>query len=366
MTIDRENTLPLAGHLTFDVNSDQFLERHFAALASSRGLLFWRHSFWVIESMNVDEIARLETLIGLDRGSGGVVCAVIEIAGCLIHLRMNSKNVRVTIAAPTVEDDPAPILAILRRALPETEPDYGVLVLFWSRGQRGEGTVSFRYIQSPAWLAITSNYATSTRERLAPLMRDFKPAQGGQLILWHGEPGTGKTYALRALGDAWQRWCQIEYITDPERFFSDSEYMMSVLLHNHEDTDEWRLLILEDTGELLAADAKVREGQRLSRFLNLTDGLLGQGLRVLVLVSTNEPKSTLHAAVARAGRCAAIVEFEKLSVAESNQWLADRALTARVNEPQTVANLYALAEERAITPRTAEPAGFHPARAHSQ
>ncbi len=50
----------------------------------------------------------------------------------------------------------------------------------------------------------------------------------------------------------------------------------------------WRCIIPEDTGELLAADARATNGQALSRFLNLADGLIGQGLNVLLLVTTNE------------------------------------------------------------------------------
>ena len=41
----------------------------------------------------------------------------------------------------------------------------------------------------------------------------------------------------------------------------------------------WRLLLLEDCDELIGADAKRASGQALSRLLNLTDGLLGQGRR---------------------------------------------------------------------------------------
>ena len=36
--------------------------------------------------------------------------------------------------------------------------------------------------------------------------------------------------------------------------------------------------MLEDTGELLDPDAKTVIGQGLSRFLNVVDGLIGQGL----------------------------------------------------------------------------------------
>src|SRR4029079_17108538 len=96
--------------------------------------------------------------------------------------------------------------------------------------------------------------------------------------------------------------------------------MVSTRMFGADEGDEketqeqaWRLLVLEDTGELLTPDAKSVIGQGLSRFLNVVDGLLGQGLRVLVLVTTNEEIQTLHPAVARPGRAAANVEFGTLS-----------------------------------------------------
>ena len=42
-------------------------------------------------------------------------------------------------------------------------------------------------------------------------------------------------------------------------------------------------------------------GQGLSRLLNVSDGLLGEGLRAVVLVTTNEPLRRLHPAVVRPG-----------------------------------------------------------------
>ena len=89
-----------------------------------------------------------------------------------------------------------------------------------------------------------------------------------------------------------------------------------------EDDRLWRLLVMEDTGELLSADARERTGQGLSRFLNVVDGLIGQGLRVIVLVTTNEEIKKLHPAVARPGRCAANVMFDALSREEASEWLS--------------------------------------------
>jgi hypothetical protein len=99
--------------------------------------------------------------------------------------------------------------------------------------------------------------------------------------------------------------------------------------------------MLEDTGELLTPDAKSVIGQGLSRFLNVVDGLIGQGLRVLVLVTTNEEIRALHPAVARPGRCAADVSFVPLSAEEATEWLSARDGGEPPAGPTTLASLYA-------------------------
>jgi hypothetical protein len=106
----------------------------------------------------------------------------------------------------------------------------------------------------------------------------------------------------------------------------------------------WRLLVLEDTGELLTPDAKSIIGQGLSRFLNVVDGLIGQGLRVLVLVTTNEELRRLHPAVARPGRCAANIEFGPLGTDEAAEWLRSRGIEAAPAGRRNLASLYAQLE----------------------
>ena len=119
-----------------------------------------------------------------------------------------------------------------------------VPISFWSHGSYGAQMLS-RTIAVPSWEEIDSNYPDVVGAALGALFRaDFRPARGGQLMLWHGEPGTGKTYALRALAWEWRDWCALHYVTDPEAFFgARSDYMLEVLLDEADDADErWRLL----------------------------------------------------------------------------------------------------------------------------
>jgi SpoVK/Ycf46/Vps4 family AAA+-type ATPase len=170
-------------------------------------------------------------------------------------------------------------------------------------------------------------------------------------VLWQGPPGTGKTNALRALIWEWRDRVATHYVTDPEVLLSDPGYLHAVLLGSAGGREQWRLIVLEDAGELLAPDAKERAGQGLARLLNLTDGLIGQGLKVIVLITGNEPLERLHPAVSRPGRCAARIEFRRFDAPQAVEWL-ERHDAPPVEASATLADLYALLEGR---PSLAEP-----------
>jgi hypothetical protein len=123
-----------------------------------------------------------------------------------------------------------------------------------------------------------------------------------------------------------------------------------------DDEARWRLLLFEDCDELIRGEAKQRSGQALSRLLNLTDGILGQGRGVLVALTTNEDLRTLHPAVVRPGRCLAQIEIGPLEPAEANAWLAASAGAGRVGAPATIAELYALRSGESVIGTTEIPA----------
>ncbi|HET9518025.1 MAG TPA: DUF5925 domain-containing protein, partial [Actinoplanes sp.] len=137
---------------------------------------------------------------------------------------------------------------------PEPTPE-SVPIGFWHMGPHGPRRVQ-RDIAAAPWDEIRANYTAAVADTLQRLMALDGTAVNGRLLLLHGEPGTGKTTALRALAQQWRSWCQVDCVLDPERLFGDPAYLMNVALGGGDDEPRWRLLMLEDCDELISGQAK--------------------------------------------------------------------------------------------------------------
>jgi hypothetical protein len=349
MPIDvrRETGLPVPQQLamTWELDLDNLNGAQFASLIVERGLPHYSAQSWSTERMTLDGLFAYALQTFRDRAEKAAVLDLTPVvnATCLAHVSLRHETIYTSVAAQRIEALAA-AEAWLRDLYAETssESEQRVPVSFWASGKRVHR--STRTLGVPTWREIRHNYPRSVRGALEQVLTDgFRPQTSGQLLLWHGPAGTGKTSALRALAWAWRDWCRLHYITDPETFFgTEPGYMLDLLLDEDDEDELWRLLVLEDTGELLAADAKHRLGQGLSRLLNVVDGMIGQGLRLLVVVTTNDKLGSLNAAVSRPGRCAAVVEFTRFGRDEAAEWLR-LARSDATPADATLAELFAVA-----------------------
>ena len=326
-------------------------ERYFYSEAIGAGISNFAGDHWPSEAMSLDVTS------AVFRDGSAAVFQTKD--GSLALVTLYNGSVTVHVAAVN-HSDIAPTFASFRAALPPSylvDGETRVPITFWTCGNFG-ATSRLRRVEASNWEAIARNYPGDVRAELEDLMAWTGPKRDGQLILWQGPPGCGKTWALRALASEWAPWAEFHYITDPDVFFVEKpSYMIDVLLSDSYDViheasgdivteggDKWRVLILEDTGELLAANAKEKYGQGLSRLLNVVDGMIGQGLRVLALLTTNDELGELAPAAIRPGRCVSRAAdgatgptvFGPMSAAEASEWLGET-----VDEGGTLAELYA-------------------------
>jgi hypothetical protein len=264
-----------------------------------------------------------------------------------LHLVLTTRRpeVQAMVTAGTAELAEEVVDVVRRSVPPAPATDGRARMTMWTVGNGGAPNRHRRWVDTPGWETISANYPAEVGgalERLVAL--SHPPEQGGRLLLWYGDPGTGKTTAIRSLGHAWRDWADIHFILDPEAFFGSPEYLMHVVADEDlwdpraVSASRWKVLVVEDADELIRADARIDGGASMGRLLNLTDGILGHGLRVLLLITTNEPMRGLHPAVVRPGRCLADVQFRPFTRIEADGWLAGIATTTAA-EP-TLAELY--------------------------
>lgn len=227
----------------------------------------------------------------------------------------------------------------------ENKEEGGVWVNFCYAGSMGGVERNTQFMRCPTWSEIQENYPASCRNELSRSIKMKKPWADGRLMIWHGEPGTGKTFAIRSLLMAWRDQFNFVIVADPEKLMASPSYYYEVASQpnmnsvpgaqpQNDDDDEdastskkKRLLfIIEDSADLITTASRQRHWDKFGKLLNITDGLIGQGREDIFLLTFNEQLEAIDPAIIRPGRCISRLEFQKFSTEEAQEWLAKRKL----------------------------------------
>ena len=126
------------------------------------------------------------------------------------------------------------------------------------------------------------------------------------LVIFRGEPGTGKTYFIRHLISNFRKYSYIVLSEACLGFINDPTFLK--LLMDNENS----IVILEDCERVLKERNK-NTNELISTLLNLTDGLLGDAIKVRFICSFNTKLENVDPALLRKGRLVLDYEFGKLS-----------------------------------------------------
>lgn len=174
--------------------------------------------------------------------------------------------------------------------------------------------------------------------RLISLLSEKKPG----LFLFHGEPGTGKSSAIRHLVEKVKR----NFIFIPPQMIShlSSPEFADIIT----DTHKGSVLILEDAEKALMkreSDDGFSNSTLVSSVLNLTDGLYADLGQLAIIATYNCDRNLIDSALLRKGRLKAEYRFDKLETNRA-QSLADKLKKdMKITEATTLADIFNYEEQ---------------------
>jgi hypothetical protein len=210
----------------------------------------------------------------------------------------------------------------------------------------GEHTVDDNFIIEDLNLHYGEGFADFHNELMERFLNETKG-----LILFHGEPGTGKTYYIRHLLRSmainnkkviYMAPDMVENLLDPAflTFLSQEVKYASY-------AKKFCVLLIEDAEPLLAARQYEGRVQGVSNLLNLTDGLLNDMLKVQIICTFNVKLRELDKALLRPGRLLARKEFKMLSAIDANLLASKLKVKHHFTKPVTIAEVFAKRKNKA-------------------
>jgi len=170
-------------------------------------------------------------------------------------------------------------------------------------------------------------------------IRSLKSRVSGVTIL-RGEPGTGKTSFIRHLMYKLRRTHRFYYLPVNQAELLSSPHLVEFWIdENRIAKDMTKVIVIEDAELLMAARGRDNQNH-VSNLLNISDGLLGEFLKMHLICTVNCDIERLDPAIRRPGRLLAYRHFEHLTQERAEQLASAKGLKIPVQERYTLAEIY--------------------------
>lgn len=182
-------------------------------------------------------------------------------------------------------------------------------------------------------LQLNENYNEDLCLLHPTILSALKKESSNGLVLFHGDPGTGKSTYIRYLVGFLKK--KVIFLSPRLAGNLDDPGFARLLTENPNS-----IVIIEDA-EALLISRDGSENSGISTLLNLTDGLLGTSLGIQFICTFNTPASNIDKALLRKGRLVALYQFGPLSIAKSTALLQRLGIADfRVTQPMSLAEIY--------------------------
>ena len=201
------------------------------------------------------------------------------------------------------------------------------------------------YQYSKKEINIEDNYNDDfPYEKLCDLIEN---EDSSELILFYGEPGTGKTSVIKHLIS---KYDEMDFVFIDGGILAgvSQEKLMSYFLDNQNT-----IFILEDCEKALV-DREHNFNPVMPVLLNITDGIIGDVLGIKLICTFNTALSKIDQALLRKGRLSLKYEFKKLAKEKCRKITGDMS----IDKDMTLADLYNKDEENDFSKKNQKKIGF--------
>lgn len=175
------------------------------------------------------------------------------------------------------------------------------------------------------------NYGKEAAQKFEKITNSISKGKSG-LVLFSGDPGTGKSTFIKYLTTKISR--KVIYLSSgAAEQLTNPDFLSFIMGHRNS------ILLLEDAEKVLRS-RESQDNEAISNILNITDGILGDCLNIMVIATFNIGREHIDSALVRKGRLLVEHHFEALDPEQCNRILEGKDSKRRTEVPMTLAEIY--------------------------
>lgn len=201
-------------------------------------------------------------------------------------------------------------------------------------------------------LDVETNYGKEFAEKNEVILNALKDSDRTGLVMLHGLPGTGKSTYIKYLTNKIKK----KFIFFPSNMAEELTSPSFVdFMINQKDS----ILVIEDAEKLIKSRDEFASNA-ISNLLNVTDGILGDIMKIKIIATHNTKRDKIDEALLRKGRLIAEHEFDKLPVENVEKLFKNLKIDYKPEDvvPMTLTDVYNFKETLLVSSLEKNKIGF--------